>query len=102
IVHEGEPVDGHTPVRHFCPDATRVFVHAPGGFGVSDPVRGESIAYVTTRLAADRAQFRAEVLEALTLALLSHFDRHPIHAAAITRRGRAVLLAGAAGAGKST
>jgi hypothetical protein len=38
----------------------------------------------------------------MTLALLSHFDRHPIHAAAVARDGRSLLLAGPSGTGKST
>jgi hypothetical protein len=98
--HEHGP--GHAPVRSVCPDATRVIIHTPGSVGVSDPARRESVAYVTTELAADRAHFRGAILEAITFALLSHFDRHPIHASAIARGGRAVLLAGPSGAGKST
>jgi hypothetical protein len=100
VVYEG--ADGGQPIRHFCPDATRIIVHAPGAVGVSDPERRASVAYVTTAVAGDRERFRTEILEALTLALLSRFDRHPIHAAAIARNGRAVLLAGASGVGKST
>lgn len=98
----GEGDSCHAPIRHLCPDAIRVIVHSPGSVAISDPARRESVAYVTTALVADRAHFRGAMLEAITFALLAHFDRHPIHAAAITRDGRAVLLAGPSGAGKST
>jgi hypothetical protein len=103
VVHEGsEHVAGRAPVRHICPDATRVIAHSPGSLAISDPVRGEAIVYASTALVEDGAHFRGEILEAMTLALLSHFDRHPVHAAAVGRGGRAILLAGESGAGKST
>lgn len=103
VVREGsEGGTGHAPVRYFIPDATREVMHSPGSVAISDPLRGESVAYVTTALASDRAHFRHTVLEGMTLALLSRFDRHPIHAAAIARGGRAVLLAAPTGTGKST
>jgi hypothetical protein len=104
VVREGtEFVDGRAPVRHVCPDATRLLVHTPGSVAVADPERRESVAYVTTALVADRGHFRSAVLEAITLALLAHQDRHPVHAAALRGAdGRAVLLAGPSGSGKST
>ncbi len=79
IVYEGrEGEEGwrgaHVPVRHTCPDSTRLIAHSPGSIGVSDPARREAVAHVSTELAADRAHFRAAMLEALTLALVTQFD----------------------------
>jgi len=100
---EGPPsLDGHAPVRYSCPDETRVVVETASSIAVSDPLRRRAVARVTTGLVADRMHFRTEVLEAVTLALLSHFDRHPVHAAAVALHGRAVLLAAPSGTGKST
>jgi hypothetical protein len=96
------PADGHALVRYSCPDDVRVVVETAGSVGVSDPLRREASARVTRALVADRMHFRTEVLEAITLALLSHFDRHPVHAAAVALNGRAVLLAAPSGTGKST
>ena len=94
--------DGHAPVRYSCPDATRVVVETAGSVAVSEPARREATVRVSAGLVADRLHFRTEMLEAATLALLSHFDRHPVHAAVLARQGRAVLLAAPSGTGKST
>jgi hypothetical protein len=105
VVHEGtEHGEGRAAVRHICPDGTRVIAHSPGSVAVSDPSRHEAVAFVTTALVADREHFRSQILEAMTLSLLSHFDRHPLHAAAITAGAgaRAVILAAPSGTGKST
>jgi hypothetical protein len=103
IVHDDvERSEPPSPVRHISTDDDRLLVHSPGSVAVVDPLRRQSLAYVTTRLAADRGHFRETVLEAITFALLTGFDRHPIHAAAIARDGRALLLAAPSGTGKST
>ena len=96
------PAGAHAPVHYSCPDETRVVVETPASVAVSDPLRRQAMARVTRGLVADRMHFRTEVLEAVTLALLSHFDRHPVHAAAVALNGRAVLLAAPSGTGKST
>lgn len=103
VVHEGnEYTDVHAPVRYISTDDGRLIVHAPGIVAIVDESRRESLAYLTAACAADRERFRATVIEAITFALLACFDRHPIHAAALERDGRAVLLAGPSASGKST
>jgi hypothetical protein len=92
----------HATVRHLSADDGRLIVHSAGSVAVSDPARRSAIAYVSTALVADTEQFRGELLEATTLALLSELDRHPVHAAAVANDGRAVLFAATSGTGKST
>jgi hypothetical protein len=64
--------------------------------------RGFAHAFVTPELVADEASLRYHALELLALVLVARRDRVPVHAGAIVRRGRAVLLAGPSMAGKST
>ncbi len=89
-------------VHHICPDPARVLVHGPGGMAIADPLRREALIYANDGLVRAETHFRHNFLEATTLALVTHFDRQPIHAAAIVRDGHAVLLMGPSGAGKST
>jgi hypothetical protein len=93
---------GHAAIRARCPDDTRVVFESRGSVAVSDPLNGNAIVHATESLIADRMHFRTEMLEAVTLALLSHFDRHPLHAAAVARGSRAALLAAPSGTGKSS
>jgi hypothetical protein len=103
VVHQGsEQTSGRSPVSHVSGPDKRVVIQSRGSIGFVDPLRRESVAYVTSELAADHDRFRVDVLEAMTLALLACFDRHPLHAAAITSGERTVLLAGPGGSGKST
>lgn len=97
-----EGADDHAPFRYHMPDEDRVLITSPGSFGITDPVHRSAVARVTSDLLADAEHFRYGFLEALTLALLTHLDRQPLHAAALVRDGTAVLLAGPSGVGKST
>jgi hypothetical protein len=103
IVQEGsEGAAAHAPVRLRIPDPDHVVLHTPGSLGIVDGVRREATAYVTTALLADRAHARLELIEGMTLTLVSARNRYPVHAAAIARGPAAILLAGPPGAGKST
>jgi hypothetical protein len=106
VVHEGrEHGAAHRAdvrVRHRWFDAKRLLIKSTGSSALSDPARRGAVAYVSTELLASREYFRTEVLDAITLALLSHFDRHPVHAAAIAHDDHAILLAAPSGTGKST
>ena len=89
-------------IRHVSHADGRLTIEGTGVTGTVDPVRREGVAEVDRDLLDNPDEFRAAVLEPLTLALISHFDRHPVHAAAIVHKGKALLLAGPGGAGKST
>jgi hypothetical protein len=103
VVHEGaEEAATRTPISHVSGPGKRLLLKSHGSVGIVDPSRRESVAHVSSELAADRDHFRVVVLEAITLALLACFDRHPLHAAGITRGKRTALLAGPSGSGKST
>jgi hypothetical protein len=81
--------DVRVPVRHTCPDSTRLIAHSPGSIGISDPARREAVAHVSTELAADRAHFRSAMIEALTLALVTQFDRPRCWSARVPLSSRA-------------
>jgi hypothetical protein len=102
VNHGSEQTTGRSPISYVSPSENRVIIESRGSIGFVDAARRESIAYVTSELVGDRDHFRVAVLEAMTFALLACFDRHPIHAAAITTGERTVLLAGPSGSGKST
>lgn len=94
--------EGEAPMQYTLPDATRVIARSTGSLGVSDPLRGVSTVDVSSELVADADRFHDTMLEAMTFALLAHFDRHPLHASAVGLNGHMLLLAGASGSGKST
>ena len=99
---EGTSADSLPALRYICYDDARYIIHTPGSVAMIDPDRGEASAYVTADLASRRTLFRHSVLEAIGLSLVAHHDRHPIHASAVGRGDRVVMLAGASGSGKST
>jgi hypothetical protein len=102
-LHPGsEGSAGGVPVAHAVPRRELLVVTAPASRGYADARRREAVAAVTRDLVRDSLQFRREVLEALTLFIVTRMDRAPLHAAAVVRDGAALLIAGPSGAGKST
>jgi hypothetical protein len=89
-------------IQHSMSDDLRFVARSGDSVAESDPEHRLAIVRASAALVADRAHFRTEMLEAVVLALLSCYDRHPVHAGAVAHRGRALLLAAPSGTGKST
>jgi hypothetical protein len=89
-------------VRYYVPEPNRYIMVTAGSVGVSDSARGHAILYVTPALVQSGEHFRYAIVEAMTMGVLGWMDRQPLHAAAIVRDGRAIMLAGPSGVGKTT
>ena len=98
-----DPLDVRgAPMSHEMSDDLCFVARCASSVAASDPARHLATIRATHAVVADRARFRTEMLEAVVLALLSCYDRHPVHAAAVAHRGHALLLAAPSGIGKST
>jgi hypothetical protein len=102
ILVQGSGGGGPDRIVHRPTAGGRLLLRSAAAGGVSDPGLRAAAASVSPSLLEDRERFRHELLEALTWALLTRFDRQPVHAAGLTANGTALLIAGGSGAGKST
>jgi hypothetical protein len=71
-------------------------------FAVYDVASMSGYCFVSEKTAADHLRVRMFFVEAMTYSLLAQRYVVPMHAAAVMRNGRGVLLCGQSGAGKST
>jgi hypothetical protein len=69
---------------------------------IADLARGFLFGWLTPATVSDRDWFRYHVLEGLVYMTLSALYCTPVHAACIARNGRALLLCGNSGAGKTS
>ena len=68
---------------HRVKEPNRLFLRAEFARGAADAQRHSAHAIVSAPLLADSERLRVEVLDALTLFLITALDRTPVHAAAI-------------------
>ena len=102
VADAADEAAGQIEIRHFMGDDLRFVARSAGSVATSEPASRRASIRVSSALVADRVRFRTEMLEAVVLALLSCYDRHPVHAAAVAHDGHALLFAAPSGTGKST
>lgn len=93
---------GSAEILRHLPDRDRLVLSSANEVACADITRRDAFAYVTPASFERSDYFRYNVLEALTLFLVTTLDRQPLHAAAVVRDGVGLLLCGPSGAGKST
>jgi hypothetical protein len=87
------------PSPEYRVEDARLSARGAGFRGGADAQRGTAWAEIDPSLSPE---WVVEVIDPVTLFLITGRDRIPLHASAILIGGTAVLLAGASGAGKST
>ena len=105
IVVEPSRTGGGTPPTTWrMPDEDHVIFAGPGVLGSLDLAAASGVVFAEEWLMRHEggSGFAHGMVQGPILTLATRRDRHPIHAAALRRGDRALLLHGPSGAGKST
>lgn len=102
IVHQAETEEGHSRPYIYRVYDECLLSSGPGVLFKADRKIGTGLAFVTLDSTAQEQRFRRNVLECMALFLATRKDRVPIHASAVVRNNKAILLIGPSGSGKST
>jgi len=97
----GDPARDPAEPLLFRAHDDRLLAGGGGSLLGADAAAGRAFAAITPELAADGPALRRQVIERLGLWLAAARDRAPVRAAGLARGGRAVLLCGPRGSGKS-
>ncbi len=101
-VVSGSETGPRPPVSYDLESPTHVRMRTDTSVIEADAKAGRAVGRVTNALVADAQHFRYTMLESAALFLVTQRDRVPFHAAALAEGGRALLIAGPSGTGKST
>lgn len=100
VCHEGQA--GLVEPIYRMPKEHLLLIALGESVALADRSAGEATAYVTRALLEDQNAFRYQLLQAVLVFLLTPRDRLPLHASAVVKGQKVLLLSGPSGAGKTT
>lgn len=97
--HTAPPLSGRIRYRHH---EGIVLGTGPGFLLSADRNEGRGLVFVHPNTTHDELLLRRYIVEYTALLLATRHDRAPLHAAAVAKNGKVLLLAGPSGAGKTS